>query len=127
MLPEAVAAATYLHAEGVAANVLHVTSPRRLFETWQRLRPLGQAGSHESAPPFAWLIPASERQAPIITVQDAASHAMSWLGSVYGTRVTALGVDDWGQSGTRADLYDYYDIGTDAIVQAAFAALDERR
>jgi pyruvate dehydrogenase E1 component len=31
----------------------------------------------------------------------------------------ALGVDDFGQSGTRADLYRHYGIDVDAIVAAA--------
>ena len=118
MLPEAVEAARYLHSEGVGANVLHVTSPRRLFEAWQ-------AAPHHPNAALDWLLPRAERQAPIITVHDAAAHALSWLGGVHGARVTALGVNNWGQSGTRADLYRHYGIGTEAIVQAAFAAADE--
>ncbi len=124
MLPEAVAAARYLHSEGVGANVLHVTSPRRLFEAWQALRPIGQAAPPHPDTSLDWLLPRAERQAPIITVHDAASHALSWLGGVYGARVTALGVNTWGQSGTRANLYSHYGIGTEDIVQAAFASVD---
>lgn len=126
MLPEAVAAAAYLKREGVAANVLCLTSPRRLFETWQAFRRAQVRGASDGAVgPFDWLILPEERRAPIITVHDAASHALAWLGSVHGAPVTALGVDDFGQSGTRAELYRHFGIDTEAIIEAAFTALDE--
>ena len=35
-----------------------------------------------------------------------------------------LGVDEFGQSGTRADLYRYYGIDGESIVSAALLALD---
>ncbi|GIW06828.1 MAG: hypothetical protein KatS3mg060_1633 [Dehalococcoidia bacterium] len=62
--------------------------------------------------------------APIVTVADGASHALTFLGGVYGAPVVPLGVDQFGQSGTRADLYRQYGIDADAIVAAAFSALD---
>lgn len=123
LVPEAVAAAAYLQREGVAANVLNLTSPRRLFERWQaahRQRPAGQ-----ELAPFDWLIRPDERQAPIITVHDAAPHALAWLGSVYGAPTSALGVDRFGQSGARNDLYRYFGIDTESIIDAAFTAVDE--
>jgi pyruvate dehydrogenase E1 component len=116
MIPEVVAAAHTLQKEGVAVNVLNLVSPRRLFEHWQANRPTARA--------LDWLLPPNERHAPIITIQDGASHTLAWLGSIYGTTVFPLGVNTFGQSGTRADLYQHYGIGTEAIVEAAFAALD---
>jgi pyruvate dehydrogenase E1 component len=70
------------------------------------------------------LILPDERRAPIVTVQDGASHALSFLGSAFGARVVPLGVDEFGQSGTRADLYRYYAIDSESIVSAALLALD---
>ncbi len=116
MIPEACAAAVYLWREGVAANVLNLTSPRRLFETWQ----LTPYTSRDSA--FSWLVPAAERSAPIITVQDGASHALAWLGSAFQAPVVALGVDHFGQSGTQGDLYHHFGVDWEAIVAAALAA-----
>jgi pyruvate dehydrogenase E1 component len=113
MVPEAVAAAAYLRREGVAANVLCLTSPRRLYEAWR-----GQGD------PLAWLILPGERRAPIISVHDAASHALAWLGGVHGARITALGVDRFGQSGERAALYHTFRIDAEAIIAAAFEAID---
>jgi pyruvate dehydrogenase E1 component len=115
MVPEAVEAAHILHDQGLAANVINLTSPRRLFEQWRALKPGAPA-------PFGWLIPAPERQAPIVTVLDGASHALAWFGSIYGAPVTPLGVDSFGQSGARADLYHHYQIDSAAIAEAAMAA-----
>jgi pyruvate dehydrogenase E1 component len=106
MLPEAVAAAQTLQQQGLRVNVLNLTSPRRLFETWR-------AGG-----PLDWLILPGERRVPIVTVLDGASHALAWLGSVYGAPVTPLGVDAFGQSGTRAELYHHHGIDAQAIVAA---------
>lgn len=119
MIPEACAAATYLWQEGVAATVLNLTSPRQLYSHW-RATPYAARSTL-----FDWFIPAAEQRAPLITVQDGASHSLAWLGSALGTRLIPLGVDDFGQSGGGADLYRHYGIGWEAIVAAAFAALDE--
>ena len=51
-----------------------------------------------------------ERRLPIVTVHDAASHALAWLGSVFGARVVPVGVDDFGQSGSIVDLYRHFDL-----------------
>lgn len=116
MVAEAVAAAHALHREGVAANVIVLTSPRRVYEAWRN----GESDALD------WLIPRHERHAPIITVHDSSTHSLAWLGSVYGAPLTALGVDAFGQSGARDALYTHYGIDTPAIVEAAFAALDRR-
>jgi len=117
MIPEACAAAVYLWREGIAANVLNLTNPRRLFETWQ-------ATPHDKRDQaLPWLMPATERRAPIITVQDGASHALAWLGSALQSPVVPLGVDHFGQSGTQGDLYRHFGIDWEAIVAAAFAVL----
>lgn len=116
IVPEALAAADLLEREGVAVTVLNLVSPRRVFERWRAGR------NHD---PLDWLIVPEERHAPIVTVQDGASHSLAWLGSVYGAPVTALGVDDFGQSGSRADLYRHFGIDPLSIAEAAFRALDE--
>ncbi|MCP4363450.1 MAG: pyruvate dehydrogenase [Chloroflexi bacterium] len=125
MLPEALAAATVLEAEGIPANVLNLTSPRRLFEAWRQMAwGKGQTMLPIANQPFDWLIPQNERHAPIITISDSASHTLSWLGGVFGAMVVPLGVDQFGQSGARADLYQHYQIDANAIVDAALTALN---
>ena len=59
-----------------------------------------------------------------MTVQDGASHGLSFLGSVYGAPTVPLGMDTWGQSGSRAALYEYAGIDTTQIVNAAMLALE---
>ncbi|MGB9739313.1 transketolase-like TK C-terminal-containing protein [Chloroflexus sp.] len=112
LVPKAVAAAQYLHREGVAVNVINLTSARRVFEQWKQ-------GSDMS-----WLIPPSERNAPIVTVHDAASHALAWLGSIHGAPLRALGVDQFGQSGARDDLYRAFGLDPFSIAEAAFELID---
>jgi pyruvate dehydrogenase E1 component len=126
MAPEAVEAARRLHAEGIAANVLVITSAERLYEDVRRSRRalLKDAYSQPSLGHLERLIPADERRAPIVTVQDGASHSLAFLGSVWGVPVVPLGVDEFGQSGSRVDLYKATGIDSDQIVNAAMLAME---
>ncbi|HUS62352.1 MAG TPA: 1-deoxy-D-xylulose-5-phosphate synthase N-terminal domain-containing protein, partial [Acidimicrobiales bacterium] len=125
VMPEVLAAAAALDDEGVAASVIDVTSLDRLYRGWKAATRVGvrsatatTAGHHLAA-----LIPGHDRRTPIVTVHDAASHAMAWIGSVFGAPVIPLGVDGFGQSGTVADLYGVHDLLPDAIVNAALLSL----
>ena len=87
MMPEAIEAAEVLREHRVAANVLNMTSPRRLFEAWQTMqqapgygRGTDAAPTSEGSTPFDWLIPTNERHAPIVTIHDGASHALLLAG-----------------------------------------------
>lgn len=60
---------------------------------------------------------------PVVTVHDAASHALAWLGSAVGAPCVPLGVDEFGQSGSVAELYELHDLRPGAIVNAALTAL----
>ena len=72
---------------------------------------------------LASLLGPGERSLPIVTVHDAASHHLAWLGSVFGTRVVPVGVDEFGQSGSIADLYGTFDLLPEQIVNAALVAM----
>jgi pyruvate dehydrogenase E1 component len=126
MVPEAIEAARRLHEEGVAANVINVTSARRLYRALSeaRSRQLVDAHRDPDLGHLATLFPREERRAPIVTVQDGASHGLAFLGSIYGAPTVPLGMDQWGQSGSRAALYDYAGIDPDEIVNAAMLALE---
>ena len=58
-----------------------------------------------------------------MTVHDASSHSLAWLGSALGVCAVSLGVDRFGQSGTVADLYAAHDLTAESIVNASMAAL----
>ena len=120
MVPEAIEAANQLEQNhGLQVNVINLTSPRRVFETWRAMK-----SSKKNQTLWDWLIPAQERNAPIVTIHDGASHTLAWFGSVYGAAVAPLGVDTFGQSGTRADLYRHHEIDAQAIIEAVLAFRD---
>jgi pyruvate dehydrogenase E1 component len=126
VVPEAVHAAAALADEGVAATVIDLTSPDRVYRAWRG--EMQQAGRSARAADLtglhiASLIRPDERNAPIVTVHDAASHALAWLGSVFGQRVNPVGVDAFGQSGAIVDLYDLFDLLPQQIANAALATL----
>jgi pyruvate dehydrogenase E1 component len=126
VVPEAVHAAAALADEGVAATVLDLTSPDRVYRAWRgEMQQAGRSARSAdlSGLHIASLIRADERSAPIVTVHDAASHALAWLGSVFGQRVNPVGVDAFGQSGAIVDLYDQFDLLPQQIANAALATL----
>jgi len=92
-----------------------------LYREWRGT--LQQAGrrARKAVPTFhlARLIQPHERRLPIVTVHDAASHHLAWLGSVFGARLLGVGVDEFGQSGTIEDLYRSFDLLPEQIVNAA--------
>ncbi|HBH04183.1 MAG TPA: pyruvate dehydrogenase [Candidatus Rokubacteria bacterium] len=108
VVPEAVAAARALRAEGVHASVFVVTSPDRLYRGLRAPRPYLEE-----------LVGPDEEGVPVVSVLDGHSHALAFLGAALGVPQLALGVDDFGQSGARADLYRHYGIDAPAIARAA--------
>lgn len=124
MVANAIEAACRLHQDGVFTNVINVTSADLLYRGWKRATelsrgiPVARTSFH-----LERLIPAAERVAPIVTVMDGHSQTLAFLGGIFGTRVVALGVDAFGQSGTRNELYEHYGVSTGAIEIACKAAL----
>lgn len=122
VLPEVLAAAAELAEEGIAAHVVDVTSLDRLYSAWQRTLRHGVRTATAPSVPGALRTAFGER-APVVTVHDAASHAMAWLGSALGVPAVPLGVDEFGQSGSVAELYELHDLLPGSITNAALAAL----
>jgi pyruvate dehydrogenase E1 component len=112
MVPEAVEAGRLLRERGVRASVFVVTSPDRLYRDLRG-----------AAPYLETLVGADEEGIPVVSVLDGHSHALAFIGSALGVPQLALGVDDFGQSGTRADLYRHYGIDAAAIARAAVVLL----
>ena len=108
MVPEALQAASRLALNDVFASVIAVTSPDALYRGLRGPRPYLEE-----------VVAADEEDVPIVSVLDGHSHALAFLGSALGVPQIPLGVDDFGQSGTRGDLYRHYGIDADAIVAAA--------
>jgi pyruvate dehydrogenase E1 component len=125
IVPEAIEAVRILHREEIAANLIVVTSAERLAagQHGGRLAAM-RTGRPDDIGHLATLIPRGERRAPIVTVADAASHSLSFIGGAFGAPVVPLGVDTFGQSGAIPDLYAAGGIDADHIVEAAILALD---
>ena len=122
MVPEAAEASRQLAEEGIHANVVALTSPRACYMEWRRgvdglVRGTGASASawiHELFPPEDL-----EGEVPVVSVLDGHSHALAWLGTLLGVPHVPLGVDAFGQSGARSDLYRHYGIDPAAIARAA--------
>jgi pyruvate dehydrogenase E1 component len=116
VVPEALAAAERLEAAGTAADVVCVTSPGLLFRALRarqgQLQPPGEPWILEQAFP-------APRATPLVTVLDGHPHTLSFLATVNRVPHVALGVAQFGQSGTPEDLYRYNGIDADSIVRAA--------
>ncbi len=122
VLPEVLTAAAELADEGIAAHVVDITSLDRLYSAWQRTLRQGVRTATTPSVPGA-LRAAFPDRAPVVTVHDAASHAMAWIGSALGVASVPLGVDAFGQSGSVHDLYEVHDLLPGSIVNAALAGL----
>ena len=122
VIPEALAAAAELADEGVAAHVVDVTSLDRLYSAWRSGLAAGVRTASVPAYPLI-LREIFPEKAPVVTIHDAASHAMAWIGSALGVPAVPLGVDKFGQSGSVSELYELFDLTSGSIVNAALAAL----
>jgi pyruvate dehydrogenase E1 component len=125
MAPEALAAAAILDDEGVQASVIQLTSPDLVYRSWRTafVDAVTAATTQRRPSVIDRLVPTGERTRPIVSVHDAASHSLAWLGSVLGTRQYTLGVDRFGESGTIADLHELTGIDAGTIVNTALLAI----
>ena len=115
VVPEALAAAERLDQAGTPADVVVVTSPGLLFRALRARQGLQADGE-------PWILdqafPAA-RATPLVTVLDGHPHTLAFLATVNRVPHTALGVVQFGQSGSIEDLYRYNGIDTEAIIRAA--------
>ena len=115
IMPEVVAAAAVLAAEGVNAGVVCLTSPDLVFRSFQQRgrRETGVGGSIVDE-----LFPAGH-PAPLVTVLDGHPHTLAFLAGVRGDPIRCLGVTEFGQSSGLDDAYRIHQIDTGSIVDAA--------
>ncbi len=116
--PEALSAFEALLEDEPGAGLLAVTSPDVLHRDWTAAgRSRWTKGAAETST-IERLLSVLPREAGLVTVLDGAPAALSWLGSVRGQRVRALGLETFGQSGDLPDLYRTYRLDADAILDA---------
>jgi pyruvate dehydrogenase E1 component len=120
VMPEVVAAASALEADGVPCDVVCLTSADLVFRAAQARRGLG----HWQTAPLEALFP-KKRTAPMVAVLDGHPHTLSFLGTINSSPIACLGVSDFGQAGDIDDLYRHFGIDTSTIIGAAWDLIDE--
>jgi pyruvate dehydrogenase E1 component len=115
IMPETIAAAAALAAEGVNAGVVCLTSPDLVFRSFQQRgrREAGLGGGIAGE-----LFPA-DYPVPLVTVLDGHPHTLAFLAGVRGDRIRCLGVTEFGQSSGLEDAYRIHHIDTGSIIDAA--------
>ena len=113
---EAMAAAGSLAEGRRDIGILAVTSADRLNAGWQAAQTARINGRRKDCH-IEQLLRGVSRDCLLVTVIDGHPATLSWLGSVHGHRVAALGVEHFGQTGTVQDLYRHFGIDRNSILQ----------
>jgi pyruvate dehydrogenase E1 component len=116
--PQAQAACDWINQTTPECALLAVTSADRLHQGWQHAVEIRQSSDSQPRAHIENLLDELPAGVTIISVVDSHPATLSWLGSVIGHRVRALGVSTFGQSGNLHDLYQAYGIDCDAILRA---------
>jgi pyruvate dehydrogenase E1 component len=115
---EAMAAFEALVEDEPGAGLLAVTSPDLLHADWTAAGRSRWTGGTDRVATIEDILAPLAPDAGIVTVLDGSPAALSWLGSVRGHRVRALGLESFGQSGDIPDLYGKYRLDAEAILDA---------
>ena len=117
--PEAIRAVGLLAEDRRDIGLLAITSADRLKAGWTAAARAREAGRGDVRSHVETLLEDLPPHCGLVTVLDGHPAALSWLGGVRGQRLRALGVEQFGQAGSIADLYRVYGIDAAAIVTAA--------
>ena len=116
LAPEALAAFEAVLEDEPGAGLLAVTSADVLHRDWTQAGRSRWTGGGPRTSTIETLLTPLSRDAGLVTVIDGAPSTLSWLGSVRGMRLRALGLETFGQSGDLPDLYAKYRLDADAIL-----------
>ena len=116
LAPEALAAFEAVLEDEPGAGLLAVTSADVLHRDWTQAGRSRWTGGRPRTSTIETLLTLLSRDAGLVTVIDGAPSTLSWLGSVRGMRLRALGLETFGQSGDLPDLYAKYRLDADAIL-----------
>jgi pyruvate dehydrogenase E1 component len=119
LAPEARAGFEALREEHRGLGLLAITSPDLLHRGWTAAGRARWTDGPRLKSHIETLLEPLCAGAGLITMLDGSPSALSWLGSVRGQRVRALGVERFGQAGDLVDLYRTYRLDVDAILDAA--------
>jgi len=123
MVPEAYEASELLLEEGIYASIINVTGPGPLYRHYREATMSALRAGHPISNSVTELFPGAIEGAPVVTLADAHPHSLAWVGAALGSVTIPLGVDEWGQSGNREDLYREYGTDVDSVVAACLTSL----
>jgi pyruvate dehydrogenase E1 component len=113
LVPEAIAAADTLTEDaGIDVEVVCITSADLLFRSFQARSGLGDGDPKTLERLF-------RKGVPIVSLIDGHPHTLAFLGSP----ITCLGVQNFGQAGDIAELYEHHQIDAESVVGAALDLL----
>ena len=124
MAPEVLEAIEILKEDMLDVSVLSITSADRLYKNWKEAQKQRSMGN-KILSRIEELFLDTLSESVIVTLIDAHSSSLTWIGGAVGKKTVSLGVDEFGQSGNLQDLYNHYDIDADAIVDACAQALSK--
>ena len=122
MAPEVLEAAEIIKEDEINVSVLSITSNDRLYKNWKQSHKNKSSGVNNKSR-IEQLFEASNRDSVIISINDAHSSTLTWIGGAVGKKIISLGVDEFGQSGNLKDLYENYSLNAEAIVDACAQVL----
>jgi pyruvate dehydrogenase E1 component len=117
LAPEAVAAFEHVSEDVPGAGLMAVTSAGVLHRDWMAVSRSNWSGAKRVSHIESLLAPLAS-DARLVTLIDAAPSTLSWIGSVKGMALKALGVERFGQTGDLPDLYQTYRLDADAVLDA---------
>jgi pyruvate dehydrogenase E1 component len=117
LAPEALAAWDALKDDVPGLGLLAITSPDLLHRGWSARRRGRWAGGPGEMSHVERLLAPLAPHAGLVTLLDAAPASLSWLGGVRGQKVSPLGVERFGQTGSLEDLYREYRLDSSAIIE----------
>ncbi|MBY0509251.1 MAG: transketolase [Rhodospirillaceae bacterium] len=119
MAVEAITAVGMMAEDRRDVGLLAITSADRLYAGWTAAQRAREKGLVHARGHVERLLDGVSSHCGLVTVLDGHPTTLGWLGAVRGHRVRSLGVEQFGQTGSLAEVYRHYGIDAAAIVTAA--------
>ena len=104
--------------QSIYTPLIGIGRPGLLHRDWMAARRARWTGGGVRPSHAETLLSELAPTAGLVTVIDGSPGALSWIGGVRGMRVSALGLDGFGQVGDLPDLYRHYRLDAEAILDA---------
>ncbi len=96
--------------EEIDLGIIVATSPDKLYSDWMSSKKDNSCSHIEK------ILGSINRNSLIISIIDAHSSSLSWVGSVLGHKVCPMGLNKFGQSGDLNEVYSYTNIDFKSII-----------